>query len=549
MSEQPSCTPQEPFVKLQPNGQAAILDYNLPQATSYRAVGYIDLGIASEKFNESASTKPVNNFWDELGEVDLITATIKIEDDLLQASLKPTIDNASLLKNFDAVSEVVNGENTSRMIGQVREDTIANQIVKRRRPQLYRNLFGRTLTRFIHEPAKVEPKIIIAFTYKMSSYLGDYGAGRTLKTFSLLPGERTTISIRNFTHIEEIKKRTESVLDSFSESSATELQSMIDTEVTAGSATSTSKTRAFDNSAEGSASLNLGFFKIGGGGGGSSSGSSTVNSSVEQQVSILTNATDTQVSKADSLREIEVNTDTTSTQLSETESTTIRELKNINLSRVLNFVFRQLLQEFITITYLDDVSIIFSNGYPESTQRVKLSDLDNLLNSVIVNEHENIETVRNAIYENLCSIYDYEGTRTSFVEQVEEELVNCITGGEGSTQSYVRKKKGISQTYEGFTVPGIIINTTKRVVRTSAVVVDALLGQGEALDCYNQKLQDAATLNATLENDRITQMIEVINSISDPVQKAEMYKKVFGECCDVLQSCCCGKCSETTGPA
>lgn len=546
MPEPTSCTQKEPFIKLQPDGQAAILDYNLPQSTSYRAVGYVDLGLASGNFKSTAASKPENNFWDDLGEVDEATAKIKIEDDVLQASATPTIDNASLLKNFDAVAQVVEGETTSRFIGQVNEDTIADQIVRRRRPQLYRNLFGRTLTRFIPEPAAAEPKIIIAFHYKMSSYLGDYGAGRTLKTFSLLPGERTTISIRNFTHIEEIKRRAESVLDSFSESSASELQSMVDTEVTAGSATSSSKTRAFDASAEASASVNLGIVKIGGGGGGGVSGSSTVNSSMEQQVSVLTNATDTQVSKADSLREIEVNTDTTSTQVSETETTTVRELQNINLSRVLNFVFRQLLQEFITITYLEDVSIIFSNGYPESTQRVKLSDLDNLLNDVL--ETEQVEIVKNKIYENLCSVYDYEGTRTAFIEQVEEELVNCITGGEGATQSYVRKKKDLSQTYEGFTVPGIIVNTTKRVVRTSAVVVDALLGQGEALDCYNQKLQDAATLNATLDNDRLTQMMEVINSIDDPAQKADLYKKVFGDCCDVPQSCCCGNCPGTNEP-
>lgn len=156
---------------------------------------------------------------------------------------------------------------------------------------------------------------------------------------------------------------------------------------------------------------------------------------------------------------------------------------------------------------------------------------------------DQVETVKNKIFENLCSIYDHEGTRTSFIEVMNEDLQNCITSGAQTTQSYVRKKKGLSQTYEGITVPGIIVNTTKRVVRTSAVVVDALLGQGEALDCYNQKLQDAATLNATLDNDRLTQMMEVINSIDDPAQKADLYKKVFGDCCDVPQSCCCGNCS------
>ncbi len=87
---------------------------------------------------------------------------------------------------------------------------------------------GKTFTRFITKPVTAKPRISLLFQYKMSSYLGDYGAGRTIKTFSLLPGERTTISIRDFTHKSETKSRAESVLDSFSEHTVNELQSYIE---------------------------------------------------------------------------------------------------------------------------------------------------------------------------------------------------------------------------------------------------------------------------------------------------------------------------------
>ncbi len=63
--------------------------------------------------------------------------------------------------------------------------------------------------------------------------------------------------------------------------------------------------------------------------------------------------------------------------------------------------------------------------------------------------------------------------------------------------------------------------------------------QGEALDCYNQKLQESATLNAELLNDKqlkqneeLQQKIDTINNIADPIQRAENYKKIFGDCCD-----------------
>jgi hypothetical protein len=84
-------------------------------------------------------------------------------------------------------------------------------------------------------------------------------------------------------------------------------------------------------------------------------------------------------------------------------------------------------------------------------------------------------------------------------------------------------------------------------MRTPAVIVDALLGQGEALDCYNMQLQEAAYMSATLENEKTKQMIGIIDAISDSSEKAKMYKKVFGECCDVSQSGGCGNCGNVSG--
>jgi hypothetical protein len=61
--------------------------------------------------------------------------------------------------------------------------------------------------------------------------------------------------------------------------------------------------------------------------------------------------------------------------------------------------------------------------------------------------------------------------------------------------------------------------------------VDALLGQGEALDCYNQKLQDAASINAHLTNLENVQKINTMELIA-PDARADAYKKIFGSCCE-----------------
>ena len=58
-------------------------------------------------------------------------------------------------------------------------------------------------------------------------------------------------------------------------------------------------------------------------------------------------------------------------------------MTNPNQSRVLNFVFRQLLQEYVTIMYLSNVKIGFSNGHPESQVIVPIEKLDELLETYV----------------------------------------------------------------------------------------------------------------------------------------------------------------------
>ena len=57
-----SCTPKEPFIKLDENGKASILNYNLPQSTSYNATSFLSLDIPESSF----ITNPVSTFWTDL---------------------------------------------------------------------------------------------------------------------------------------------------------------------------------------------------------------------------------------------------------------------------------------------------------------------------------------------------------------------------------------------------------------------------------------------------------------------------------------------------
>jgi hypothetical protein len=54
-----------------------------------------------------------------------------------------------------------------------------------------------------------------------------------------------------------------------------------------------------------------------------------------------------------------------------------------------------------------------------------------------------------------------------------------------------------------------------------------------------QKAQAEAALEQAkmqLELDKQTQAMAIIDLLTDPVQKAELYKKIFGNCCENPQS-------------
>lgn len=560
-----SCSAHDPFMKLDPSGQASILNYNLPAESCFEVKGYVDIKLNPDCLTAFATGVPDDNFWDRTENSSSGQVLEMLNDDVLGSSPVHTILNSPAIQRLSLMAVAGNSQTVNRntqrsaqvqqtakeddasLIAGLSTNIIVNQVLKGRRPIIRNNFFGKPVVSFIPRPKTPKPTLTLVLHYKVCTFAGDYGAGKTLKTFSLLPGEKTTISVTSFKHNEETRSRAESILDSFSESSAQEFQQTIESQ----NGRDTMSQTGTDKSKELNGGINLGSptgpgVQLGGG----INNSTTTSNSISEHISAINSAMNSHSSQASHNRDINVNTEVSSTSISELTESTVRELQNINLSRVLNFVFRQLLQQYVTITYLDDVSIVFSNGYPESKRVVKLSNIDDLLNEVLKpgapgTACENvIENVRKGIFRQLCNIFDYQGNRVSFMECITETLNDCCGGTEPPiTNTYARKVAGLSQTAEGKTVPGIILDVTKRIMRTDSLVVDALLGQGEALDCYNQKMQDIAVAKAQLDNDQQSQQLEIISNLPDATTMADKYKKVFGECCDTPQNCGCGNCT------
>ncbi len=544
--EKTSCIPHEPLSKLDENGSAAILNYNLPQSTTYEVFSYIKLDIPEKLFKDAEKKPPPGNYWDrfdlEAQKLDLnpevLNAVISGKrytsvSEIMNVGLNVTANELPLSSGvkFKAANIPVSTKSTETAIPYM-----ANKIADGFRPVLQTRASGKQGLIFQPRPTKARPAIYLVMKMRMASYLGDYGAGQTLSTFSLLPGEKTTIQIRDYRHDETTKSTSQSVLDSYSESAMEDLQTTVENASTTSSESSETDTDTLAASTGGEAGINLGIVKIGGEASGEASTVNTTTEAVSAQVSTLNSAVSHHVQTADTQRQVEVSTDLTETSISETETITTRNLENINRSRVLNFVFRQLLQEYFTLTYLDQVSLVYSNGYDNSRKTGTLSSMDNLLRAVLVDKAA-IEQVRSDIYVHLCNIPDHTGTRTSFIEQVTEKHANCIEPEKDRKPiTYVRKRKGLVQSYRDKSVEGIILNVTHRVLRTPALIVDAVLGQGEGLECYHQHLQQAAVDSAALANRKLEQQIALIDAIADPVEKATQYNHVFGTCCPTPQT-------------
>lgn len=432
---------------------------------------------------------------------------------------KPTI-------NVDQVktAEYINVNEAVIPIAEIEENASDGKV-----PFVYKSFGGSTKYRFIRE-AKDErsanPRFIIIEKYRLASYFGDYGAGRTLKTFSLWPGEETTFYVRSWQSTEEKMKQASSIFDSYTSEAADEFESTLESEYGYNNVDENTS----NWNAGGKASLDLGIVSFGGGGGGGG-GSHQVRETMGKHVA---NATSQHASMASSQRETEISTEIERTQSTEYERITERTVKNVNMSRVLNLVCRELNQQFSTYLSLIDVSVAFVNDV-NVYEEVPLHDIDRLLKKYVATRWPRRpqprstsprEYIKQQIFKEISVVYDYKGVAKEFVEEADNH----------SGEKYWRVKRStdadvLNPHYPNGEVPveGIVIGETKNTIRTDAVIVDALLGHGAALDNYALATQQEVLREKQLQNTREELAQSLIES--GDKEKLELFKSLF-VCCE-----------------
>jgi hypothetical protein len=393
------------------------------------------------------------------------------------------------------------------------------------------------------------PQIAIIETWQLSAFLGDYGLGRTLQTFSLLPGERTSITVETWRSEAATREDASSVFDS----SDTAAQSRFTSELAleSGSAFQDQGGWAVSVGTKVSAGVNLGIVQ---GSASLEAGFSANHQEARQQFSsAASQASEEHASQVNASRRQAVQSTSGTTTETGTSQTTARELANTNLRRVLNFVFRELNQEYETITSLRDVQVAFYNGHFGSLEIVPLADLRRLLDSYIIPERQ--EELARSILALVVECLDYEGTMRAMLE------VGTRAGGEfawtdatlnddgalsfddsplAPQYSWRIKRGSIGQPEtEPHKVPGVVTARDSVVLRTDNIVIEALLGQADALDPYASTLQalDLRSREADIEwraadTRRTIEALDLVESRPEGEQ-VDAFERMLGDKADI----------------
>ena len=285
------------------------------------------------------------------------------------------------------------------------------------------------------------------------------------------------MSVKTFTKTEEDAKSASSILDSFTQESSDDFEQTMGREQ--------SNKKNYDESSQykvdATAQASWGWGSAGVSGG--LTGGTT--SAREEFSKNISNALQKHSAKASAKRDVKIETSYEVKTSTGEETSVERTIENINVSRTLNFVFRQMNQEFISLLHLVDVRIGYFKvlqvqGQPNPQfvyREATLPQLDALLEDVIVPEKR--AEVRADIVRQLSNIFDYQDRHHRFVE---EKSLNDRENKIVPLSQYLRVRKDYTSTYldeatgSQFTVPGSS-GCEQIGVAHRGVIAEALLGQ------------------------------------------------------------------------
>jgi hypothetical protein len=387
---------------------------------------------------------------------------------------------------------------------------------------------GQSVRRVTYDVSQAgTPQIAIVETWQISSFLGTYGLGRTLQTFTLLPGEQTTITVDTWRTDAASREDSSSIFDSCDVASQDRFTSSLGTQADVATQDQSGWSASLGFQTSGSAS----YFGLISGSVSMNAGLAANGQDARQSFSSsVSSASREHAAQVNSSRNQAVSQNTTDTVQSGTSTSTVRTISNTNLRRVLNFVFRELNQEYQTVTALRGISLVFYNGQPGSAEIAPLYQLRDFIGKWIVADQA--ETVARAILALICQCVDDESNPQTML-QVGERQGGVYTWADaqlavdgtidfngsvlGEDVSWRIKPGPIGQQNQADQVTGVVTARDTIVLRTDNVVGEALLGKADALDPYASALQSidlqSRTADVNWRNSQVKRTTEALGIV------------------------------------
>jgi hypothetical protein len=398
--------------------------------------------------------------------------------------------------------------------------------------------------------AELLPRIAIVETYQVSTSLGDYGLGRTLQTFTLLPGERTTITMETWRSTESSREDASSIFDSSDTAAQTRFTSALTNE--SGAAFHEQGGWAFSVGAKVEAGVNLGI--VSASVGVETGYSADHQESRERFSKNVAQSASEHAAQVNTARQQSVQATAGLTSKSGSSGSTVRELANTNMRRVLNFVFRELNQEYRVVVSLRGVKIAFYNGNADSADVTPLAELPRLLKDYI--EEGRRSQIAKSILSAIIECRDVNSTAQNILQigvrnggtfNWEDATLNNDGDLEINEDPLLSKfcwrmklgPIGQEGLQEKERVPGVVTESTTVVLRTDNVVAEALLGRADALDPYASMLQaldlqsrEVDIAGRQIEVERLRSALDLIKAQADN-EKVAAWDKILGDKPDI----------------
>ncbi len=386
-----------------------------------------------------------------------------------------------------------------------------------------------------------QPEILVEGLMSVASYQGELGRGDVIQTHTLFPGEKAVVSMQSYKKETSSYAITSSVLDATS----TEAELSLAKEINVSNAFSTEDSRTSSFSAGADLKANWGW----GSGGASASYSTTSSQTAKRAATNAVKAVRNQASKVSSNRTVKVETTRTVTTETSTTSSVTRTIENLNVSKPLTFIFRQLTVDILSLILVRDCRIVFRAHISDLGRVCLLEQAPDVarqrffapaaVTDAIIKKYYGliVETATNLAYNDALktgtkfvidepAIPDAVTPRKRINDKLEQTVALPFTASTpASFQAFIPASPEIR--YDG-----IVLDLARNVLKTDGTLVECELSTTEGLDDYSRNLQlesirEKVVSNVLSEKKResVDLALKLVQA-AQPADQAAMFEKL-----------------------